>query len=256
MTAHSILGAGVVVALFVGGCNGDGEATVTTTTTTTTVAPATTTTLDPLAAEEAAVSEAAEAGAAGEIERVREPRRPGRHCRARPVLRRRKPGAGRGRRVAHRPPRPKVGVVRPHPTVPESLTVEGVTFRRRPADQAERWSCALSTLGSSTSRAPLLTVATRLSTTSCTPIEANTSCRRRTARGSWPASPALMSGRESTSCPPIALAVVLAVGLTPCIDPAGSGGGSSQRREAEGCRPDLRLGQQRRHRRAGSGAAV
>jgi hypothetical protein len=62
MTAHSIVGTGLVVALFVGGCNGDGEATVSTTATTT-VAPTTTaaptTTLDPLAAEEAAVSEAA-----------------------------------------------------------------------------------------------------------------------------------------------------------------------------------------------------
>ena len=55
MAAHSILGAGVVVALFVGGCNGDGEGPASTTTTT--VAP--TTTLDPLVAEEAAVSDAA-----------------------------------------------------------------------------------------------------------------------------------------------------------------------------------------------------
>jgi hypothetical protein len=64
MAPHSIIGAGVVVALFVGGCNGDGEGEGPTRTTTTTVAPTTTTapttTLDPLAAEEAAVSEAAE----------------------------------------------------------------------------------------------------------------------------------------------------------------------------------------------------
>jgi hypothetical protein len=59
----SVFGVGLVVALFVGGCDGSGEGsttlptTTTTTTTTTTVAP--TTTLDPIAAEEAAVSEAA-----------------------------------------------------------------------------------------------------------------------------------------------------------------------------------------------------
>jgi hypothetical protein len=59
MAAHSILGAGLVVALFVNGCNGQGEGNVTTTTTTTTTTAAPTTTLDPLAAEEAAVSDAA-----------------------------------------------------------------------------------------------------------------------------------------------------------------------------------------------------
>src|SRR6188474_514649 len=51
----SVLSVGLVVALSVGGCNGSGEGS--TTTTTSTVAP--TTTLDPIAAEEAAVSEAA-----------------------------------------------------------------------------------------------------------------------------------------------------------------------------------------------------
>jgi ABC-type transport system substrate-binding protein len=64
MTATtSIVGAGLAVALLVGGCSGEGEGPTTTTspsttTTTTTVEP--TTTLDPVAAEEAAVSEAAE----------------------------------------------------------------------------------------------------------------------------------------------------------------------------------------------------
>ena len=53
----SMLGVGLVVALSVGGCDGSGEGSTTVPTTTTTVAP--TTTLDPIAAEEAAVSEAA-----------------------------------------------------------------------------------------------------------------------------------------------------------------------------------------------------
>jgi hypothetical protein len=56
VAATSIVGVGLAVAVFVGGCSGEGEGP--TTTTTTTVAP--TTTVDPLAAEEAAVSEAAE----------------------------------------------------------------------------------------------------------------------------------------------------------------------------------------------------
>ena len=59
MTATSILGFGLTVALAIGGCTGDGEGTTTdVASTTTTVSP--TTTVDPLAAEEAAVSEAAE----------------------------------------------------------------------------------------------------------------------------------------------------------------------------------------------------
>jgi hypothetical protein len=127
MPAHSIVGAGLVVALFVHGCNGQGEGTVTTTTTTTTTTAAPTTTLDPLAVEEAAVSEAAEQA---------------RMARSNAFINLDDPTAidalglyyvldGSALAEVH------LGIqdlveggwrVRPNPTVPETLTVEDVTF--------------------------------------------------------------------------------------------------------------------------------
>jgi hypothetical protein len=123
MAAHSILGAGVVVALFVGGCNGDGEGTVNTTTTT--VAP--TTTVDPLAAEEAAASEAAEQARLARLNVLVSPDDPAAIAALDQFY------------VAGSPARAEVDSslidletegweVRPHSTVPETLTVEEISF--------------------------------------------------------------------------------------------------------------------------------
>ena len=102
MAATSIVGVGLAVAVLVGGCNGDGEGSTTEPTTTTvaptTVAPTTTasptTTIDPLAAEEAAVSEAAEQARLARLS-AHQPRRSERARRARSVLRAGQPGSRR-----------------------------------------------------------------------------------------------------------------------------------------------------------------
>jgi hypothetical protein len=130
MAAHSILGAGVVVALLVGGCNGDGEgpaATPTTVAPTTTAAP--TTTVEPRAAEEAAVTEAAKQARLARLNALVNPDDPTAIA------------ALDNYYVAGSPARAEVDgslvdlenegwQVRPHPTVPESVTVEGISFDR------------------------------------------------------------------------------------------------------------------------------
>jgi hypothetical protein len=125
MAAQAIVGAGLVVALFVGGCNGQGEGNVTTTTTTTTPAP--TTTLDPLAVEEVAVTEAARQA---RLARLNVLVNPGDAAAV---------AALDQYYVAGSPARAEVDgslmdletegwAVRPNPDVPEALTVEEITF--------------------------------------------------------------------------------------------------------------------------------
>jgi hypothetical protein len=140
MAAHSILGAGVVVALLVGGCNGDGEGPAATTTTTT-LAP--TTTVDPLAAEEAAVSEAARQArltlinalvnlddpeAVAALDRWYLPGSPARETADQSLQDLRDEGWR----------------VRPHPDVPESLVVEAISLTGDPPQEAELTVCVVS----------------------------------------------------------------------------------------------------------------
>src|SRR5262245_59522570 len=122
----SVLGAGLVVALSVGRCNGSGEGPTTppTTTTTTTLAP--TTTLDPVAAEEAVHARLAR------LNLLIDPADPDALA------------AVEAHYVAASPARIEIDrslddlaregwAVRPHPSVPEAVTVEGITF-----DDADR----------------------------------------------------------------------------------------------------------------------
>jgi hypothetical protein len=141
MAAQAIVGAGLVVALFVGGCNGQGEGNVTTTTTTTTPAP--TTTLDPLAVEEVAVTEAArqarlslidalvnldDPAAVAALDLWYLPGSPARETADQSLQDLRDEGWR----------------VRPHPQVPESLVVEDISFTGDPPQQAELIVCVVS----------------------------------------------------------------------------------------------------------------
>src|SRR5262245_25312142 len=124
----SVLGVGLVVALSVGGCNGSGEGS-TTTTTTTTVAP--TTTLDPVAAEEAAVSEAAEQARLARTQAFIHLDDPA----AIAALDQYYAGDGTARAEVDQSLedlRTEGWHVRPHPTIPEALTVEQITFTDGP----------------------------------------------------------------------------------------------------------------------------
>jgi hypothetical protein len=122
----SVLGVGMMVASWVAGCDGSGEGPTTTTpTTTTTVAP--TTTLDPIAAEEAAVSEAAVQARLARLNLLVHPADPSALALVETHY------------VPASPARAEIDrslsdlaregwAVRPHPTVPESVTVEDITF--------------------------------------------------------------------------------------------------------------------------------
>jgi hypothetical protein len=137
--ATSILGVGLAVAALVGGCNGEGEGgatTAPTTTPTTTssvpaITPAPTTTVDPLAAEEAAVREAAEQA---------------RLARSNALIHFDDPAALAALQqyyVADGPALEEVNEsievlrtegwrARAHPTIPEGLVVEAITFTDGP----------------------------------------------------------------------------------------------------------------------------
>jgi hypothetical protein len=144
VAATSIVGMGLAVAVFVGGCNGEGEGPTTTTvpsTSTTTAAP--TTTIDPLAAEEAAVSEAAVQARLARLNALVNPNNPA----ALAVLDQ--------YYVPDSPARAEVDkslgdlaregwAVRPHPSVPDSVTVEEITFEpATPPTQATLVVCII-----------------------------------------------------------------------------------------------------------------
>jgi hypothetical protein len=131
--ATSIIGVGLAVAALVGGCNGEGEGATTAPTTSTTTSsvpvttPAPTTTVDPLAAEEAAVVEAAEQARLARLNALVNPD---------------DPAALASLDLYYVPESPARGevntsladlaregwAVRPHPSVPDSVTVEEIAF--------------------------------------------------------------------------------------------------------------------------------
>jgi hypothetical protein len=145
MAATAVLGVSFVVALAVGGCNGDGEGSISQPSTTTVVGTTTTltpTTIDPLAAEEAAVSEAAEQARLARTNALVNPDDPA----ALAALDRFYVSDGPARAEVDRSLADLASQgwsVRTHPTVPETVTVEQITFSGTPPTQAALVVCII-----------------------------------------------------------------------------------------------------------------